>query len=198
MNLTAAANHLRNLLIRLEIGVNHALGRQFIQRDRSLFHIETSSACNLKCRFCAYTKKSTPKVSMSYDAFVHTVEQALALGYRRFELTPCTGDVFMDKTLFAKLEYLEGHSQVDSYEFFTNLTIPKPDATRRLAALKKLKHLTVSVYGHDLPSFLAIAGGTPMLYKRLLANLDALLEVMPQASFKVAIGLRSTRKRPKG
>ena len=198
MNTAAIANQLRNLFLRIEIGVNRALGRQFIPRDRTLFHIETSSACNLKCRFCAYTKKSTPKVSMSYEAFVHTVEQALALGYRRFELTPCTGDVFMDKTLFAKLEYLEAHSQVDSYEFFTNLTIPKPDATKRLATLKKLKHLTVSVYGHDLATFLAIAGGTPMLYKRLLANLDALLEIMPQASFKVAIGLRSTRKRPKG
>ena len=198
MNTAAIATQLRNLLVRLEIGVNRALGRQFIPRDRTLFHIETSSACNLKCRFCAYTKKSTPKVSLSYEAFVHTVEQAIALGYRRFELTPCTGDVFMDKTLFAKLEYLERHEGVESYEFFTNLTIPKPDATKRLAALTKLKHLTVSVYGHDLPSFIAIAGGTPMLYKRLLANLDALLDIVPQASFKVAIGLRSTLKRPKG
>ena len=198
MNTAALATGLRNLLVRIEIGVNRALGRQFIPRDRTLFHIETSSACNLKCRFCAYTKKSTPKMSMSYEAFVDTVEQALALGYTRFELTPCTGDVFMDKTLFAKLDFLERDPRVASYEFFTNLTIPKPDGTRRLASLKKLKHLTVSVYGHDLESFLKIAGGTPMLYKRLLANLDALLEIMPQASFEVAIGLRSTLKRPKG
>src|SRR5687768_620553 len=182
MSFAAAANHLRNLLIRLEIGVNHALGRQFIQRDRTLFHIETSSACNLKCRFCAYTKKSTPKVRLSYEAFVHTVDQALELGYRRFELTPCTGDVFMDKTLSAKLEYLERHPDVESYEFFTNLTIPKTEATKRLASLRKLRHLTVSIYGHDLASFIAIAGGTPMLYRRLLGNLDALLEIAPTAS----------------
>src|SRR5215213_2598394 len=122
MDVSAAANYLRNLLIRFEIGVNHALGRQFIQKDRSLFHIETSSACNLKCRFCAYTKKSTPTVSMSYDAFVGVVEQALALGYRRFELTPCTGDVYMDRTLMRKLAFLEEHRQVTSYEFFTNFT----------------------------------------------------------------------------
>ena len=197
MNTAAFAGQLRNLLVRLEIGVNRMLGRQFIPRDRTLFHIETSSACNLKCRFCAYTKKSTPKVSMSYEAFVEVVEQAIALGYRRFELTPCTGDVFMDKTLFAKLEFLERHPQVESYEFFTNLTIPKPESTRRLANLRKLRHLTVSVYGHDLPSFTAIAGGTPMLYQRLLANLDTLLEIAPSASFEMAIGLRSTRKRPK-
>ena len=197
MNTAAIASQLKNLLVRIEIGVNRALGRQFIPRDRTLFHIETSSACNLKCRFCAYTKKSTPKVSMTYEAFVHTVEQALELGYTRFELTPCTGDVYMDKTLYAKLDFLERDPRVLSYEFFTNLTIPKPESTKRLATLKKLRHLTVSVYGHDLDSFVAIAGGTPMLYQRLLGNLEALLEIAPHASFGMAIGLRSTRKRPK-
>jgi len=197
MDVSAAANYLRNLLIRFEIGVNHALGRHFIQKDRSLFHIETSSACNLKCKFCAYTKKSTPTVSMAYETFVHVAEQAIALGYRRFELTPCTGDVYMDRTLARKLLFLEQHPQVESYEFFTNFTIPKPETVLRLAELKKLKHMTVSVYGHDLASFIAIAAGTPKLYERLLANLETLLSIVDQCSFKLAIGLRSTLKRPK-
>ena len=140
MFLTSAAESLRNLVVRLEIGVNRALGREFIPRDRSLFHIETSSACNLKCRFCAYTKKSTPTVGMPYDSFVHTVRQAVDLGYSRFELTPCTGDVFMDRSLMRKLEYLEQHPQVAGYEFFTNLTIPKPETVERLADLRKFRH----------------------------------------------------------
>jgi MoaA/NifB/PqqE/SkfB family radical SAM enzyme len=198
MSLASAANHLRNLLIRLEIGVNRALGREFIQRDRSLFHIETSSACNLKCRFCAYTKKSTPTVSMDYDPFVHTVRQAVELGYSRFELTPCTGDVFMDRTLMRKLHYLEQHPQVSSYEFFTNLTIPKPGTVERLADLRKFRHLTVSVYGHDLDSFIAITCGTEKLYSRLVANLEALLRVNGRASYDLAIALRTSRRRPKG
>ena len=197
MDLAAVANCLRNLVIRAEIGLNRALGRQFIQRDRTLFHIETSSACNLKCRFCAYTKKLSPTVSMSYETFIDVARQAIALGYRRFELTPCTGDVFMDKTIWQKLEFLEQHPQVDSYEFFTNFTIPRPDAVERLASLKKLRHLTVSIYGHDLESFMKIAGGTPNLYRRLLANLEALLGVSSRASFELAIGLRSSRRRPK-
>ena len=196
MSLASTANILRNLLIRLEIGVNRALGRQFIERDRSMFHIETSSACNLKCKFCAYTKKSTPTVSMEYDPFVHTVLQALELGYRRFELTPCTGDVFMDRTLMRKLQFLEQHPLVENYEVFTNLTIPKPETVERLADLRKLKHLTVSVYGHDRESFIAIAGGTDKLYGRLLANLEALLRTHDRASCELAIAIRSTRKRP--
>ena len=197
MDVSTAANYLRNLLIRFEVGVNHALGRQFIQKDRSLFHIETSSACNLKCRFCAYTKKSTPTVGMSYETFVHVVQQALELGYRRFELTPCTGDVFMDRSLARKIEFLEQHTLVESYEFFTNFTIPKPETVERLAGLRKLRHMTVSVYGHDLESFIAIAQGTPKLYTRLIANLETLLGIVGRCSFKLAIALRSTRKRPK-
>lgn len=197
MDLAVIAGYLRNLVIRAEIGMNRALGRQFIERDRPIFHIETSSACNLKCRFCAYTKKSSPTVSMPYERFIDVAAQALELGYRRFELTPCTGDVFMDKTIWQKLEFLENHPLVESYQFFTNFTIPKPEAVERLAALKKLRHLTVSVYGHDLESFLKIAGGTPNLYRRLIANLERLLEVVKRGSFELAIGMRSTRRRPK-
>jgi sulfatase maturation enzyme AslB (radical SAM superfamily) len=198
MSIAAVGNHLRNFLIRMEVGVNRALRREFIQKDRSMFHIETSSACNLKCRFCAYTKKTTPTVSMEYDPFVHTVLQALELGYTRFELTPCTGDVFMDRTLMRKLQFLEQHPKVESYELFTNLTIPKPETVERLAGLHKLKHMTVSVYGHDRDSFIAIAGGTEKLYGRLLANLEALLRTHSRASYELAIGLRSTRKQAKG
>ena len=194
---TGVTNQLRNLLIRFEIGVNRALGREFIKKDPSLFHIETSSACNLKCRFCAYTKKTTPKVSMSYELFTHTVAQAVALGYDRFELTPCTGDVFMDRTLMRKLEFLEQHPQVKGYEFFTNLTIPKAPTVEHLADLRKLDHLTVSIYGHDLESFAAIAGGTEKLYARLIDNLEALLRIRDRASFELSIGWRSSRSIPR-
>jgi hypothetical protein len=135
---------------------------------------------------------------MSYEDFVDVATQALELGYTRFELTPCTGDLFMDRSLLRKLAFLEEHPQVASYEFFTNLTIPKPETVRRLAALKKLKHMTVSVYGHDLASFVAITDGTPKLYERLKANLEALLEVRSQASYELAIALRSSRTKPKG
>ena len=197
MNTAALANQLRNVFLRCEIALNRALNRMFIPRDRALFHVETSSACNLKCRFCAYTKKSTPTVSMSYETFVDTVRQALDLGYRRFELTPCPGDVFMDRTIMRKLEFLEQTPEVESYEFFTNLTIPKPETVARLGGLKKLRHVTVSVYGHDLDTLVAITGGTPMLYKRLIGNLDALLAI-PERAFQMAIGLRSTRKGAKG
>lgn len=175
--------------------VNRVLGREFIPRD-GVFHIETSGACNLKCRFCAYEKKSTPKVSMPNDLFFDCVRQATELGYTRFDLTPSTGDVFMDKRVFEKFAYLDAHPGVEEYSFFTNLTIPKPDALVKLIQLRKLAHLTISVYGHDVQSFIAITKSTEHMYGRLINNLESLFMLRDRWKFGVAIGFRSTFKVP--
>src|SRR5437867_122504 len=96
MNPAVIAKSARNLLATVEINANRLLGREFVPAARDMLFIETSSLCNLKCRFCAYEKKHSPKVSMTDEFFFDCVTQALDLGCRRFELTPCTGDIFMD------------------------------------------------------------------------------------------------------
>ena len=62
--------------------------------------------------------------------FQDCVAQAVAIGYRNFDLTPCTGDVFMDRRIFKNLQFLEDHPEVDGYHFFTNFSIPKLAANR--------------------------------------------------------------------
>ena len=83
---------------------------------------------------------------------------------------------------------------VTEYVFFTNFTIPKPGDVERLARLQKLHHLTISIYGHDLPSFLSITGSTEKMYHRLLGNLQTLFGLLKQVKFNVVFGLRSTRR----
>jgi sulfatase maturation enzyme AslB (radical SAM superfamily) len=183
---------LKNALVRAEIAVNRRRGREFIPVDLGAFNIETTSACNLKCRFCAYEKKESPKVSMSNDTFADVVRQALALGFDSFHLTPCTGDVFMDRHVFEKLEYLDAHPQVREYHFFSNLTIPTREHLMRLMGLAKFSRMTVSVYGHDEASFVAIAKSSPKIYRRLIANLETLLEHLDRWPFRVSIGHRSS------
>ena len=197
MSFATFEKSLRNTLIRAEIEFNRARKREFIPIARDLLHIETSSACNLKCRFCAYDKKQSPRVVMSNAMFFDCVEQAVALGMNRFELTPCTGDVFMDRRFFEKLEFLDAHPGVRGYEFFTNFTIPRPRDVERLLKAAKLDHLTISIYGHDLESFMAIAVSTEKIYRRLIANLEALLKLLPQRRFGLGIGLRSNRHVPR-
>lgn len=180
------------MLVRVEIALNRLLGREFIPADLGAFNIETTSACNLKCRFCAYEKKQTAKVSMSNDTFAQVVEQALRLGFDRFHLTPCTGDVFMDRHVFEKLAFLDVHPEVKGYHFFSNLTIPTRDQLMRLMHLKKFDRMTISVYGHDEASFVAITKSSPRIYRRLIANLETVLGHLDRWPFRVSIGHRSS------
>ena len=48
---------------------------------------------------------------MKDEFFSDCIAQALDMGYRHFDLTPCTGDVFMDRGLFNKLAHMENASR---------------------------------------------------------------------------------------
>jgi MoaA/NifB/PqqE/SkfB family radical SAM enzyme len=182
----------RNAAISVEMFVNRMLGREFIPLDLGAFNIETSSACNLRCRFCAYEKKTSPRVSMSTELFRNAVDQATGIGFTEFHLTPTTGDVFMDRHVFDKFAFLDAHPKVAGYHFFTNLTIPDRDQLMQLQRLKKFQHLTISVYGHDAESFVAITKADARIYRRLIANLETMLEHVGQWPFSISIGFRST------
>lgn len=192
MNIHTLGRAFRNQRNRVQIEVNRLRGREFVPNHaRSLF-IETSSLCNLTCRFCAYDKKVSPRVSMTDEFFSDCVEQAVDLDLVRYHLTPCTGDVFMDKGLFRKLEFLEAHPRVESYNFFTNFTIPSADEIEQLLQLSKLESMKVSVYGHDRDSFVAVTQSTEKVYERLVANLEALFARLSRVRFALSLGLRTT------
>jgi hypothetical protein len=197
MNPFVIAKSAKNALSKVEINVNRMMGRELVPVETTILNIETSSLCNLECVFCAYVKKHSPKVSMKDAFFQNCVEQAVGMGFTQFELTPCTGDVFMDRHIFNKFQFLDDHSDVDAYRFFTNFTIPNRSKVERLLSLKKLKNLTVSIYGHDLASFIAITKSTETVYNRLVANLKTLLELLDQKKFNLDIGIRTTNDAPR-
>lgn len=170
----------RNLRTVLTTNANRMRGREFIPATRDTICIETSSVCNLDCRFCAYPKKQSPKVTMTQELFENCVGQAIEMGYRRADLTPCTGDVFMDRGLFRKLRFLNAHPEIQGYSFHTNLTIPDRADIQQLMGMEKLKPLTVSVYGCDSNSFKAITRSTEKVFRRLIENLQFILCDAPQ------------------
>ena len=175
MNFHRLGKTLRNARYAVATNMNKALGRSFIPARRDCLSIETSSICNLNCCFCAYPKKTSPKVVMTDDFFASCITQALDLGYDTFELTPCTGDVFMDRRLFNKLAFLDAEPRVRTYSFFTNFTIPRHQDIERLVRATKLSELHISIYGHDARTFAAITKAPEKLYARLVANLEFLL-----------------------
>jgi MoaA/NifB/PqqE/SkfB family radical SAM enzyme len=197
MNPAVYARRGRNLLSMVEINYNRLIGREIVPIQPEFLSIEPTSVCNLKCVFCAYVKKDSPKISMKNDRFADYIEQAVAMGYRRFKLTPSTGDIFMDRHIFDKLMFLEEHPGVEEYQFYTNFTILDAEEIARLVSLKKLKYMIISVYGHDCESFVKIAKGTNKVYQRLLANLEILLPLVEQRSGVLEIAIRSARNMPR-
>jgi sulfatase maturation enzyme AslB (radical SAM superfamily) len=191
MNIKFLGRRFQHVVIGAEIILNRLLGREFIKNDLGVMAIEISSICNIKCRFCAYEKKITPKVIMSNEMFFDCVNQTVELGYDRFELTPCTGDVFMDKHLFEKLYFLDHHPKVKEYSFFSNLTVPSHDQLMQLTKLKKMVGLTISIYGHDEKSFVNITKSTPKVYDRLVSNLKIML-AQKSRPFPIGFGWRSS------
>jgi len=189
---------LNSLRDRLVLGVNAARGREYIPRRPGRLSIETSSICNLKCRFCAYPKKHGPKVSMPDEMFFDCIEQAVEMDLVRYELTPCTGDVFMDPRLLDKLEFLERHPRAEAYKFFTNLTVPSEEQIERLLRLNKLSSVRISVYGHDRESFVKITQSTEKVYDRLVRNMGFVLDRLHRSKPAITVGFRSTRDVPRG
>jgi MoaA/NifB/PqqE/SkfB family radical SAM enzyme len=197
MNPALVGSAARNILSIAEININRLAGRELVPVQSDLLGIETSSICNLECCFCAYPKKQSARVTMKNAFFASCVAQAVAMGYRRYILTPNTGDIFMDHHIFDKLKLLEETNGVDGYEFHTNFTIPKARDIGRLVSHNKLKHFTISIYGHDLETFIAITKSNEKVYRRLLLNLETLLGVLDRAKCKFDIAIRSTRDMPR-
>jgi MoaA/NifB/PqqE/SkfB family radical SAM enzyme len=177
--------------MKYELAVNQRLNRQFIPRYITDFNIETSGFCNLSCKFCAYSKKNVPKKIMGQELFEKIVNQAVELGFTVFELTPCTGDVFMDKDILSKLEFLDKKEGVERYSFFTNLTVPSRDKLLSLKKLKKMSGITISIYGHDKSTFCKITNSSEKLYNKLLENLNFLIEHYKEWPFNISAGFRS-------
>ena len=155
---------------------NQFRGHERIPDPRRQLYVESAGLCNLRCRFCAYPKKQRGKSIMSNESFYEIADSAVEMGYETLALTPSTGDVFMDREFLTKLDYLEGLARLEAYSFFTNFVLPGPEDVKRLLQLRKLRPLSISIYGHDEPSFVAFTRGNSAAYRRLLGNLQAVLD----------------------
>jgi MoaA/NifB/PqqE/SkfB family radical SAM enzyme len=154
---------------------NRLMGNSYISNPRETIHIESTSYCNLNCVFCAYGKKSTPKINVSIEHFKKRALQAISAGYKGIDLTPITGDVFMDKNFIEKLDFLETCDDLEYFSFYTNAVLFNEDKIKKIFNYKKLKYIRLSIYGHNLDSFLKITRGNNNEYNRLIDNLKKLL-----------------------
>jgi hypothetical protein len=103
----------------------------------------------------------------------------------------------MDRHIFNKFQFLENHPGVEGFQFFTNFSVPNPRQVERLTGLRKLQQVIISIYGHDLESFIAITKSTEKVYRRLIGNLETLYGLLDQRTFDLAFGIRTTNDAPR-
>lgn len=178
--------------------LNFLRQKQYIPDILEHINIESTSLCNLKCKFCAYDKrdlKEVPLQTMQFEMFKDITNQCLQIGYRNFGLTPVTGDVFMDKNINDKLDYLETLEKLEGYYFYTNFIAITEKKIDKLFEYKKLTNLGLSIYGHDEESFIKFSKGSKDSYKILLRNLNYLDNKLKKKnySFKVELTQRTSR-----
>jgi hypothetical protein len=155
-------------------------------------YVMPATTCNLRCRFCGYSKMSLAKQIMSNDLFVRVVTGACRYGFSRFGLTPMVGEALLDPCLPDKFEFLESRPDVAGYSFCTNFITADPSFIQSLLCLRKLQWLSISICGHDLESFTSLTGAGPEAFERLLDNLEHLSRA-PSFPFPLELRVRTVR-----
>ena len=113
---------------------------------------------------------------MSQELFTDVINKACAYGFDTFGLTPLLGEALLDPSFVGKLDFLEQHPLVTQYSFCTNLTVADSEFLDRVARLRKLQWLSISLYGHDTESFSRVAGAPEKAFLDVLSSLERLSE----------------------
>src|SRR6266446_1173414 len=97
------------------------LGRRKFGFARTMM-IEMSSICNAKCGFCPYPILEFPRKIMTNDFFTRSVDFAIRLGIRDFDLTPYLGEAFVDPQFMKRVRQLHDRVPNGKIRFTTNGT----------------------------------------------------------------------------
>lgn len=180
-------SNLKYLYWRIFIPINKLFNVKFI--PQSFFSIEFTNVCNLKCVFCGYQHYKGKFEVNDLENFKKKIDEVAKLTRRNISLTPLTGDIFSDKNVIQKLQFIDDHQGIDGYGLTTNFILPSHDEIINLLNIKKIKQMKISIYGHDAESFKLITKSNS--YKRLISNLEFLKLNINKLNFKLDLAVRS-------
>ena len=172
-----------NLKKIVKLWLNKMRGRSFSNHPRETIFIDPTGLCNLGCRFCAY-----PKVEkgfhMSLELFKKVVKQATDMNFSKVFVTPMLGEAFMDKTIKDKLMILENDDKITGYGFYTNFVLADVEF---LMKLKKLKNLSISVYGLDPDEFHLVTTKKQSQFEMFKKNMEKLMKFHKEGNCNVPL-----------
>lgn len=165
-------------------------------RDNSLY-INISDRCPLNCNFCRYTIDDdylhNNMSIMSTKTFKEVVDKSTEYGIWYYSLMCLFGEPFMDQDIISKLNYLENHPVVKSFNIPSNIVPLKHKTFDEISQFKKCL-LKVSVYGHDNDTYSEFTK-TKNQFEKMFKNLSYIYEKMKdgKCNIKVTIMMKNQK-----
>lgn len=123
------------------------------QRGQSrplMLMIETVNICNNDCIICPYSVQSRSKNIMPMDIFKKAVDDYVKIGGGALSLTPLVGEVFLDKLLMSRIDFVKPKSEITSLSVTTNALLAKRYKDEDLEKIvQSFDQINISIYGLD-------------------------------------------------
>jgi radical SAM protein with 4Fe4S-binding SPASM domain len=118
-------------------------------KNRSIYlGIETVNTCNNKCIICAYVEQERPKRTLPMELFRKALTDYEEIGGGYVTLTPLVGDIFMDKLLPDRMEFIRTAPGITGVGVTTNGAMAhRFDDAELTQIVRGFSRISLSVYG---------------------------------------------------
>jgi len=132
--------------------------------------VQTTTACNARCRICARSSFQLPAAMMADEVWTVVLERLLEAGVRSVDLQ-WFGEPFLDPKLLDRMCELKRHG-LEVYTFTNGSLLSPATAVRLIEA--QVDHLNISIDGFSREVYEDIRRG--LVYEEVLRNALFLLE----------------------
>lgn len=94
--------------------------QKILEQKPAILAIETISACNARCVFCAYPTMKRKQEIMPLNTFEKIISEYSSAGGGALSLTPVMGDPLLDPYLIERYEIIERFENINQISFTTN------------------------------------------------------------------------------
>jgi hypothetical protein len=179
------------------ISVMRDLRGLLVRRGRTAFppsdvNIEPSNLCNADCIFCGYQFQERSHREMPIGLGQEIIHQAKRAGVTRIGLTPVVGEPLVHRRLEDLVRIAAAPPNPLRVGLTTNGILLTPNRYRSLVDAG-VQSICVSMTYPDEAEYLRIYRNKGL--RKLVANLDGILDVCKQHPCEMSLGIRTPRRR---
>lgn len=166
--------------------INKAKYRKYFQyknmcRPLALF-VETCNICNLKCIICPSSMMSGKREIMDEYLFEKTISDYCDIGGGHLSLSPTRGDVFLDKHLLKRFQYVNKQELIKTVSITTNAVGASRFCEQDLSyIINSIDFMQISIYGLDEDEYFTMTRRKGC-YEKMVANVKNIVRLNEKSS----------------